>query len=114
MNCKPDALVLGTVRPIAGSLLVAGALFCLGLMSVHSQTVDANTALTYVIDGNSVTVTDCEESFSGALVIPSSYNGIDLREMKVWIKEMIANIPSSGEIKTVTGTEPPKLIKSRS
>tara|TARA_B100000586_G_scaffold10792_1_gene7475 strand:+ start:150 stop:518 length:369 start_codon:yes stop_codon:yes gene_type:complete len=45
---------------------------------------------------------------------PSSYNGIDLREMKVWIKEMIANIPSSGEIKTVTGTEPPKLIKSRS
>ena len=45
---------------------------------------------------------------------PTSYNGIDLREMKVWINDMIANIPSSGEIKTVTGAEPPKLIKSRS
>ena len=45
---------------------------------------------------------------------PSSYNGIDLREMKVWINDMIANIPSSGEIKIVTGAEPPKLIKSRS
>ena len=38
MDCKPDALVHGTVRPIAGSLLVAGALFCLGLMSVPAQT----------------------------------------------------------------------------
>ena len=75
MKSKLDRRVLDTVRPIAGSLLVAGALFCLGLMSVHAQTVDANTALTYVIDGNSVTVTDCEESASGALVIPSSYNG---------------------------------------
>ena len=45
---------------------------------------------------------------------PSSYNGIDLKEMKVWINERIANIPSSGEIRTVTETEPPKLIKSRS
>ena len=45
---------------------------------------------------------------------PSSYNGIDLKEMKVWITERIANIPSSGEIGTVTETEPPKLIKSRS
>ena len=45
---------------------------------------------------------------------PSSYKGIDLREMKAWINERIANIPPSGEIKTVTGTEPPKLIKSRS
>tara|TARA_Y100000294_G_scaffold48082_1_gene44934 strand:+ start:82 stop:450 length:369 start_codon:yes stop_codon:yes gene_type:complete len=45
---------------------------------------------------------------------PSSYNGIDLKEMKVWINDMIVNIPSSGEIKTVTGAEPPKLIKSRS
>jgi hypothetical protein len=44
---------------------------------------------------------------------PSSYNGIDLRKMKVWINDMIANILSSGEIKTVTGGEPPKLIKSR-
>ena len=45
---------------------------------------------------------------------PSSYNGIDLKEMKMWINYMIVNIPSSGEIKTVTGAEPPKLIKSRS
>ena len=45
---------------------------------------------------------------------PSSYNGIDLRKMKVWISDMIANIPSSGEIKTVTRAEPPKLIKSQS
>ena len=45
---------------------------------------------------------------------PSSYNGLDLTKMKVWIKDMIVNIPSSGEIKTVTGAEPPKLIKSRS
>jgi hypothetical protein len=29
-------LVHGTVRPIAGSLLVTGALFCLGLISVHA------------------------------------------------------------------------------
>jgi len=43
---------------------------------------------------------------------PSSYNGIDLRKIKVWIDEMIANIPSSGEIKTVTGAEPPKLTKN--
>ena len=45
---------------------------------------------------------------------PSSYNGIDLREMKVWINDMIAIVPSSGEIKAVTGVEPPKLIKSQS
>lgn len=45
---------------------------------------------------------------------PSSYNGLDLTKMKVWIKDMIVNIPSSGEVKTVTGAEPPKLIKSRS
>ena len=45
---------------------------------------------------------------------PSSYNGLDLTKMKVWIKDRIVNIPSSGEIKTVTGAEPPKLIKSRS
>ena len=43
---------------------------------------------------------------------PSSYNGIDLRKMRVWIHDMIANIPSSGEIETVTEAEPPKLIKS--
>ena len=43
---------------------------------------------------------------------PSSYNGIDLREMKVWINDMIENIPSSGEIKTIIGAAPPKLVKS--
>ena len=43
---------------------------------------------------------------------PSSYNGIDLREMKMWINERIANIHSSGEIKTVNGIEPPKLIRA--
>ena len=54
MNCKPDALVYGTVRPIAGSLLVAGALFCLGLMSVHAQTVDFENGLVayYPFNGN--------------------------------------------------------------
>ena len=31
--------------------------------------------LTYLVEGNSVTITDCDESASGALVIPSSYNG---------------------------------------
>ena len=31
--------------------------------------------LTYQIEGNSVTITDCEESFSGLLIIPSNYNG---------------------------------------
>ena len=45
---------------------------------------------------------------------PSSYNGIDLRKMKAWINDMIAHIPSSGEVKTATESEPPKLIKSRS
>ncbi len=33
MNCKLGASVYGVVRPVVGSLLVAGALFCLGLMS---------------------------------------------------------------------------------
>jgi hypothetical protein len=75
MNGKIDQSVTRTVRPIAGSLLVAGALFCFGLMTVHAQTVDANTALTYGIDGNSVTITDCDKNASGTLVIPSSYNG---------------------------------------
>ncbi len=37
LKSKLDRRVLDTVRPIAGSLLVAGALFCLGLMSVHAQ-----------------------------------------------------------------------------
>ena len=54
MNCKLDAFVLGTVRPIAESLLVAGALFCLGLMSVHAQTVDLENGLIayYPFNGN--------------------------------------------------------------
>ena len=42
MSCKINALVLGTVRPIAGSLLVAGALFCFGLMSGHAQPAPKN------------------------------------------------------------------------
>jgi hypothetical protein len=42
MNGKIDQLVGSMVRPIAGSLLVAGALFCSGLMSGHAQTVDAS------------------------------------------------------------------------
>ena len=75
MNGKIDQLVGSMVRPIAGSLLVAGALFCFGLMSGHAQTVDASTALTYVTDGNSVTITKCDENASGTLVISSSYNG---------------------------------------
>jgi len=45
------------------------------MSSGHAQTVDANTALTYVIKGNSVTITDCVATAVGALVIPSSYNG---------------------------------------
>ena len=54
LNCKLDALVFGTVRPIAGALLVAGALFCLGLMSVHAQTVDLESDLVayYPFNGN--------------------------------------------------------------
>ena len=63
------------MRHITGSLLVAGALFFLGLINGHAQAVDAYTALTYIIEGDSVTVTDCEESVVGALLIPSSYNG---------------------------------------
>ena len=49
MNRKIDQSDTHTVRPIAGSLLVAGALFCFGLMSGHAQAVDANTSLTYVL-----------------------------------------------------------------
>ncbi len=64
MNGKIDQLVGSMVRPIAGSLLVAGALFCSGLMSGHAQTVDASTALTYVTDADSVTITDCDVSAS--------------------------------------------------
>ena len=54
MNGKIDQSVSHTVRPIAGSLLVAGALFCLGLMSVHAQTVDLESGLVayYPFNGN--------------------------------------------------------------
>ncbi len=54
MKGKLGALVYGTVRPIAGSLLVAGALFCLGLMSVRAQTVDLESGLVayYPFNGN--------------------------------------------------------------
>ena len=47
-------MLLATVRSLAGSLLVAGALFCLGLMSVHAQTVDFETGLVayYPFNGN--------------------------------------------------------------
>ena len=82
MKGKHDALFFATVRPIAGSLLVAGALFCLGLMSVHAQTVDANTALTYSVEGNSVTITACDQKASGALVIPSTYEGKPVTSIK--------------------------------
>ena len=63
------------MRLISELLLVAGALFCLGLINVHAQAVDIDIALTYVIEGINATVTDCEESVVGALLIPSSYNG---------------------------------------
>ena len=54
MNRKIDQSDTHTVRPIAGSLLVAGALFCLGLMSVHAQTVDLENGLVayYPFNGN--------------------------------------------------------------
>ena len=49
MNGKIDQLVGSPLRHIAGSFLVAGALFCFESLSSHAQTVDASTALTYVI-----------------------------------------------------------------
>ncbi len=82
INGKIDPFVGSTARPIAGSLLVAGALFCLVLMSGHAQTVDANTALTYSVEGNSVTITDCDQKASGALVIPSTYEGKPVTSIK--------------------------------
>ncbi|MDB4713034.1 leucine-rich repeat domain-containing protein [bacterium] len=63
------------MRHITGSLLVAGALFFLGLINGQTQAVDTDTALTYIIEGDSVIVADCEESVVGALLIPSSYIG---------------------------------------
>ena len=54
MSDKLDALVFDTVRPIAGSLLVAAAFFCFALMSVHAQTVDLDNGLVayYPLNGN--------------------------------------------------------------
>ena len=43
--------------------------------ATRTVTVVEPDPLTYLVEGNSVTITDCEESASGALVIPSSYNG---------------------------------------
>ena len=54
MNGKIDQLVPGTVRSITGSLLVAGALFWLGLMSILAQTLDLDNGLvaSYPFNGN--------------------------------------------------------------
>ena len=43
--------------------------------SVNITAAFYSAPLTYLVEGNSITVTDCDESASGALVIPSSYNG---------------------------------------
>ena len=79
MSGKIDQLVGRMVRPIAGLLLAAGSLFYPGLMTVHAQTVDANSVLTYAMGFDSITITDCEESASRALVIPSSLDGYPVR-----------------------------------
>jgi len=44
---------------------------------------------------------------------PSSYNRIDLREMKEWINDMVANMSPSGDVESIEGAEPPKLTESR-
>ena len=47
--------VFDTVRPIAGSLLVAGALFCLGLMSVQAQNLSlSDSDMKYDAKGASI------------------------------------------------------------
>ena len=43
--------------------------------SVNITAAFYSAPLTYLVEGNSVTITDCDENASGALVIPSSYNG---------------------------------------
>jgi hypothetical protein len=48
-----------------------------------------------------------------AHTFPSSYNGIDLREMKEWINDMVSNIPPSGDVESIARAEPPKLTESR-
>ena len=48
---------------------IIGIYFLVGINTAQAQ------PLTYKIEGNSVTITDCDESFEGDLVIPSSYQG---------------------------------------
>ena len=72
MNGKPDALVFGTARPIAGSLLVAGALFCLGLMSVHAQTVDLESGLIAYYPFNGNTNDESGNQGDGMLMVPGT------------------------------------------
>ena len=40
--------------------------------------------LTYKVSGNTVTVTDCKESASGALVIPATYDGKPVTSIGSW------------------------------
>jgi hypothetical protein len=53
MNGKIDQSDTHTVRPIAGSLLVASALFCLGVMGVNAQSINYQGKLTDK-DGNPI------------------------------------------------------------
>ena len=43
--------------------------------SVNISAALYSAPFTYLMEGNSVTITDCDENASGALVIPSSYQG---------------------------------------
>ena len=43
--------------------------------SVNINTAFYSAPLTYLVQGDSVTITDCDESYKGELVIPSSYQG---------------------------------------
>ena len=51
---------------------IAGNAFDEGVEIIRSY---YDAPLTYKVEGNSVTVTKCDESYSGELVIPSSYKG---------------------------------------
>ena len=44
---------------------------------------------------------------------PPNYNGVDMREMKIWINEMVSKIPPSGDFESIAESEPPKLTESR-
>ena len=44
---------------------------------------------------------------------PPNYNGVDMREMKIWINEMVSKIPPSGDFESIAEAEPPKLTESR-